>query len=482
MKKRTIFQQQSQELMQLYEEAANNKKILVVAMDYAKKEHTVLFCNGNGDILRKPFGVWNNPEGIKYLIEQVHKTCSYHKINPKHVFYGGEDCGSYTENFAQSIREQGYLVAGVNARDAKNQRENMQASTDRLDLLGIAHMLINRRGNCSPCQSGAYRNLRTLVRHRRKLVVLTTEQRNRMHCLVDRLFPGFLQERKSGLSPFHEPSLRIMENRFSAAQIKKRKYATLVNILAKAGAQKPEQKARQLQDYAGTVLQPPKEYITTWQTSLIQYIELYRCLKSNISTLEHEMAIWLAQTQGAFLMSIRGVAMVLVSGVTAEIGDPFTQKPVGNLVSYSGIIPRVSQSGGSESSASVGSVAKRCNRVLKDYLVQSASHIGLHGAADLMADHKRRDAAGQHANFGIARRYLRTAMYLMRNWQIYLPENLQKHSSMDERREYYQMIWPYLLNKWKKYDAHEAAFASENPLGQWRDMVQNVYKITLKIN
>jgi len=123
-------------------------------------------------------------------VEQVHKTRAYHKIKKQHVFFGGEDCVSYTENFAQRLRERGWLVAGVNAHDAKKQRENMQASTDRLDLLGIAHMLINRRGNCSVSQSGAYRNLRTLVRHRRKLVRLTTEEQNRMHCVVDRLFPG----------------------------------------------------------------------------------------------------------------------------------------------------------------------------------------------------------------------------------------------------------------------------------------------------
>jgi hypothetical protein len=154
MKKRNIFQQQSQELMCIYEEAGNSKKVMVVPMDYAKKEHTVMFCNGNGDILRKPFGVWNTPEGVDYLVEQIHKTCTYHKINKKHVVLGGEDCGSYTENFAHSLREHGWLVAGINAHDAKKQRENMQASTDRLDLLGIAMMLINRRGNCSPCQSG----------------------------------------------------------------------------------------------------------------------------------------------------------------------------------------------------------------------------------------------------------------------------------------------------------------------------------------
>ena len=35
--------------------------------------------------------------------------------------------------------------------------------------------------------------------------------------------------------------------------------------------------------------------------------------------------------------------------------------------------------------------------------------------------------------------------------------------------------------KWKKYDAHHIAFACENPLGQWRDVVQGIYKITLKM-
>ena len=237
MKKRTIFQQQSQELMRIFEEAGTSKKVLVVAMDYAKKDHTIMFCNGNGDVLRKPFSVKNTPEGVDYLVEQVRKTRTYHKIKKQHVFFGGEDCGSYTENFVQCLRELGWLVAGINAHDAKKQRENVQASTDRLDLLGIAHMLINRRGNCSPAQSGAYRNLRTLVRHRRKLVKLTTEEQNRMHCVVDRLFPGFLEERKSGLTPFQEPSLHIMERRFSAAQIKRRKRSTLVDLLARAGAQ-----------------------------------------------------------------------------------------------------------------------------------------------------------------------------------------------------------------------------------------------------
>lgn len=102
--------------------------------------------------------------------------------------------------------------------------------------------------------------------------------------------------------------------------------------------------------------------------------------------------------------------------------------------------------------------------------------------ADLMADHHRRDGAGQHANFGIARRYLRIGMHLMRNSAIYMPPDVRGSKvAVEARVAYYQIMWPYLLEKWKKYGAHQVAFASENPLGQWRNMIQELYDIELKI-
>jgi len=60
MKKRTIYKDQSQELLSLFEAAGNNSKIMCVPIDYAKKDHMVMFCNGYGDILRKPFSVKNS--------------------------------------------------------------------------------------------------------------------------------------------------------------------------------------------------------------------------------------------------------------------------------------------------------------------------------------------------------------------------------------------------------------------------------------
>jgi len=482
MKKKNIYVNQSQELLTLFEEAGNNGKIMCVPMDYAKKEHVVMFCNGNGDILRKPFSVKNSPEGVEYIIEQLKRSCNLRHINHNHVFFGGEDPGSYADNFVRTLRSGGWLVANVNARDAKDQRSNLQASTDRLDLIGIAKTMLNRRGNCSPAQAGIYLNLRNLVRHRRRLVVTMTEVKNRIHTVVDRLFPGFLDEKKSGITPFSKGSLYLMENRFSTSQIKRRRLKTLIETLRRLGTPKPEFSAGKLQQYATQVLNPPEEYVITLQLSLSQHVKLYGCLQGNVEQMEKEIAIWLAQTQGAFLTTVRGIGIVLASGVSAEIGDPNEQKPLNNLASYSGIIPKVKQSGGPEGEKYTGHVKKRSNRILKDYLVQSASHMGLHGPEDLMADYKRRDAAGQHADFGMARRYLRMAMCLMRISQVYLPPNLRKKGTdPKERANYYSMMWPYLRDKWQKAGALEAAFADDRPLGRWRNMVQDLYGIKLTL-
>jgi len=482
MKKRNIYQNRSQELLRLFEEAGNSAKVMCVPIDYAKKNHVAMLCNGYGDILRKPFTVKNSPEGITYLMEQVTRSCRHRGIKKQHVFFGGEDANSYCENFVNTLRSKGWIVAGVNARDAKKQRANLQASTDRLDLMGIATMLLNCRANCSPAQSGIYRNLRTLVRHRRKLVVMSTEVKNRIYTVVDLLFPGFLNERKSGISPFSNSSLHLMEDRFSARQIHRRRRQKLIEILKRFGTSEPESAAVKLQQLAAQVLRAPADHIDTLQLSLAQHVKHLRCLQEGVDQLENEIAVNLSQTQGAFLTSVRGIGIVLAAGVTAEIGDPNRQKPVNNLVSYSGIIPRVKQTGGPESKGYTFSVAKRCNRILKDYVVRSAWQIGVHGPEDLMADYKRRDASGQHADFGIGRRYLRLGMSLMKTSQVYLPYRFRKaKATLQERAGYYLMTWPYLRDKWKKAGALEAAFAKDRPLGLWRQIIQELYEIKLKL-
>jgi hypothetical protein len=166
---------------------------------------------------------------------------------------------------------------------------------------------------------------------------MSTEEKNRIHTVVDQVFPGFMDEKNTGVSPFSQSSLYLMEDRFSPAQIRRRKRKKLIETLRRYGTVKPEVTVDKLQHYATRVLNTPTEYLSALQVSLAQHIKHLKCLQDSIEQLEKEMALWLAQTQGAFLTTLRGIGIVLAAGATAEIGDPTKQRPVGNLVSYSGM-------------------------------------------------------------------------------------------------------------------------------------------------
>ncbi len=74
-------------------------------------------------------------------------------------------------------------------------RENLLASTDTLDLLGIAKTLLSRRARITGDTSSSaatYHHLREITRCRRTLVRQQTAASNRIHALADQLFPGFL--------------------------------------------------------------------------------------------------------------------------------------------------------------------------------------------------------------------------------------------------------------------------------------------------
>jgi hypothetical protein len=86
MKKRNIYQNRSQELLSLFEQAGNSSKVMCIPIDFAKKDHMVMFCNGCGDILRKPFSVKNSQIGRAYLTDQVIRFCRHRRIKKNMYF------------------------------------------------------------------------------------------------------------------------------------------------------------------------------------------------------------------------------------------------------------------------------------------------------------------------------------------------------------------------------------------------------------
>ena len=229
--KDNIYGGKSQEVEKRFSQIGDARKILVVPIDFAKKEHTVQFCFGDGKFLFKnPLKVWNNQEGVRYLEKKLQSAMSRYSIGRFGVIFGGEDPPSWALNFVNHLTCSGYLFEGVKAADAKRFRTNTRASSDVLDLNGIAQSLINRRGAETRNLNDICSGIRAVSRNRRRLMRFETALKNRIHKSVDVLFPGFLDEKLSGISPFSSPCLWFLENGFSMWKIKKMRDLSLIHI------------------------------------------------------------------------------------------------------------------------------------------------------------------------------------------------------------------------------------------------------------
>jgi len=480
--KSSIYSRCNPQLLKLFEEAGHPAKVMCVALDYAKAQHMALICNGLGDLLKAAFVVDNTAQGAAKLLNEVRACAKQRKIRPEHVFFGGEDQPSYAENLLRKLREEKYLVVRVNAWEAKQQRDNFQASSDSLDLLGIARCCLNRRAESVRTLPEAYPNLRIATRDRDKIVRMRTAVTNRIHSYVDRLFPGFLSVSKSGLDPFCKASLELMEDRFSPAQLSRRPRQSLTEWLGRRGVEQAQDTADKLKGLAKDALEPAPEQTVMLQRTLAQLVALYRGLEQSIAMLDREVAHWLARTPGAWLTSIPGFGITLAAGWTAELGPPSQWRAVRQLCSYSGVVPKSKQTGGPGKEAVVGGVQQRCNKRLKNVVLQAVEKVLQFGPEDLRQTAQELEARGAHTEFGIAKRLVRLAKYLAVTGTVYRPKALMDPDTPKATlAAHYQTVWEKLLPKWReKADLHKV-FAPEQPLGQWRKMAQELYALELRL-
>jgi len=476
----SIFQRKNPAIEKLFAAAGSPKKVLCIPIDYAKAQHTALACNGEGLQLRGAFNIHNNPAGVDFLEEIIRGLCRKHAIRKDHVLFGGEDCSAISFNFIHALLRKGYLGIGLNARDAAKERENMVASTDKLDLLGIASLLINKKwGRTLSAEYGEARILRELTHHRAALVKAHTASAYRIHHLVDQLLPGFLDEKQSGLTPFTQPSLWVMSQNFSPRQILARKSDALAEKLRLFMVQDAEGKVARLKTLARSALPPPASLCETLQFNLMREVSVYQHFEDCLQDVNKAIARRLAPTPGAMLTTVPGIGVTLAAALYAELGDPMRDRALKRLTSYAGIVARLKQSGGPDKEAQALGRSRRACVPLKRCIMDIALKMGQYGHDELKADYQRRVNEDQDPRLTMGRRMLRICVHLIRHTAFFVPPSLLRESHFNARRDYYARAWDKVLIKWRDAAAIQQVFAEGAPLEQWRMMLNELYHLNL---
>ncbi len=476
----SIFQRSNPAIEKIFTEADSPKKVMCIPIDYAKRQHTALVCNGEGMQLRGAFNIHNTAEGVDFLEGIIKGLCKKHSIRKEHVFFGGEDCTAFCYNFIHALLERKYLGIGINAYEGAEARQNQLASTDKLDLLGIASVLINKkRGRTLSTEYGQARLMRELTHQRDSLVKAHTASAYRTHLWVDQLMPGFLDAKQSGLEPFSDASLWLMSQNFSPRQLLARKNDVLSEKLRLFMLQNTDAKVVKLKSLARTTLPPPAGLTETLQDNLAREVRLYQHLQATLHEINQQIARRLAATPGAMLTTVPGIGLIFASGLYAEIGEPARHRNMASLAAYAGVVSRLKQTGGPDNPARSLGRSRRACIPLKRRILDIALSIGQYGPDELKADYRRREEAHQDVRFTMGRRLLRICAHLVQHQDFYLPAALRSESTSDECKAYYAKVWDPILIKWRNAGAIQQAFADGAPLEQWRTMINELYNLNL---
>jgi transposase len=252
------------------------------------------------------------------------------------------------------LRARGARVTVVPPEQSADLRDyyNKHTKTDRLDSKMLARLpLLHPEGLRSIDDLGPAESLRRAVRHRSSLVRRRMSAALRLDALVELLGPGYADTLGSG--DYNKTALAVLGGYADPRALRKlgRKRLTLLVIRASRGNHR-EAKADEL-------LAAANEAIELWTAGGLDFAELAEeiasevrviaALDTEIATIEDRIEVLYEDADPAGIVrSTPGIGVTLAAGILGRTGDLNRFANLAGVRSFTGIVPKIDQSGLSE--------------------------------------------------------------------------------------------------------------------------------------
>ena len=162
--------------------------MIYVGIDIAKDKHDCFAMNSDGEILIENFTFQNNSDGFNLFFNSI----SQFNESLENIKVGLEATGHYSNNILNFLTSKGFNVYVINPLQTNLYRKGQslrKTKTDKLDARFIATMLIT--DNLKPYSNLSYHisELKSLVRHRFRLVEERSKFKVSLSRLVTIVFP-----------------------------------------------------------------------------------------------------------------------------------------------------------------------------------------------------------------------------------------------------------------------------------------------------
>jgi len=423
-------------------------QILYAPIDVAKYNHSAMIVNFLGDIIVPKFDFPYNLHGIDFLKTKLQMACR--QTQAKKLFLALESTGHYHENLVASLAASGYDIAIIRPIDSKNERDNVHAKTDAIDLAAIARVIIASKGTRSNMPDAIHYNLQRASRTHRQLTWQETRLKNIITMLVDKTFSGLWNPDNAIFSDkWGKASLLFVKHYPTPQQAIKMGTKRLADFFRKHNTKLGIETASKIIALAKNTPARPLEVMESDIKALKSNIQVLETLTPEIFQHKKQMVKFLIQTPGVYLLSIPGISVVYASDFTAEVGDIHRFAYAKQVISLAGTAPRRYQSG--EVDKANLPTSHRGKNLLRMTVNQIALSLNAH-CPDFRRYYSEKlfhyQDAPPKARTATANRFIKFAFAMMKNENLYCPRT---GNPLTSQREYYISVFSKVKEKLSGY-------------------------------
>jgi transposase len=297
------------------------------------------------------------------------------------------------------LRARGAQVRMVPPEQSADLRRyyNKHTKTDRLDCVLLARLpLLHPDGLLATPGLGPAEALRRAVGHRQSLVARRTAGLGRLDALLELLGPAWTAVLGTDMG---KAALTVLERYADPHALHRLGRARLTRLLARAS------RGAWGEDKADALLAAARETLRLWPADTVDFAELgediavearlIRQLGEEIDALDDRIAAhYDAADPRGVMASAPGVGPVLAAMIMGRLGDAKRFRDLAAVRNYTGLVPKVSQSGTVDRH---DGLTKAGDHVLRYALFMAADHARKTDPT-LAARYHRLRAAGKHHN------------------------------------------------------------------------------------
>ena len=386
--------------------------MIYVGIDVAKDKHDCFAMNSDGEILIEKLTITNNLDGF----ETLYNSLMNFSDSLDNIKVGLEATGHYSNNILNFLTEKGFNIYLINPLQTNlyvKGQSLRKTKTDKLDAHVIATMLVS--DNLKPYIPVSYHisELKSLTRHRFRLVKENSKFKTSLVRLVDIVFPELP---KIVSSVAQKSCLALLYELPSAKDIAECNLTHLTHLLSDNSNKKfDREKAIQIRELARKSIGLNSNSVSF---ELKQTISIIQFIQEQLDDVEKRIKEILKEINSPIL-TIPGISFKTAGSILAEIGDISRFDSPAKLLAFAGLDPSMYQSGKFFSTHSV--MVKRGSKYLRFALMTAARMVCLNDAT-FNAFKDRKMAEGKHymvAMGHVAKKLVRVIYYLLKTNNVY---------------------------------------------------------------